>query len=315
MKKIIPLLLVIFLSPVLLVSGQTLSDSGSGFFRQEGIASWYGAEFAGRPTASGEIFDPALLTAAHPTLPFGTFLKITNTHNNKQVVIRVNDRGPFVSTRILDVSRAAAEQLDMLSTGTAPVVVESLAPVSLPGESSVIPAPETTTQIQSPALPPVTQIQTPAPVIQTPPPAIQTPPVPYPYPPQPPAGVQNPAPPPFPEVPVPGGNPGYGYVPQPPNDQTGFSQPVIPLTARIIPGIPPAGTGKQYRLQVGSYKGARYALEAFDKLKNLGLSPAYERYEEYYRVVLSGINADAIPSLAERLGTAGFPEVLVREER
>ncbi|MDR1277678.1 MAG: septal ring lytic transglycosylase RlpA family protein, partial [Treponema sp.] len=302
MKKIIPLLLVMFLSPVLLVSGQTLSESGSGFFRQEGIASWYGIEFAGRPTASGEPFDPALLTAAHPTLPFGTFLKVTNIHNQKAVTVRVNDRGPYVPTRILDVSQAAAEQLDMIATGTAPVVIESLAPVSLPGESPGIQAP------------PITQIQTPAPVIQAPP-ISQAPPVtqvqpsaPQPYSPTPPVTVQNPVPPPG--IPVQDGNPGSGYPPQPPT--VASLPPQIPLSATIIPGIPPAGTGKQYRLQVGSYKAARYALEAFDKLKNLGLSPAYERYGEYYRVVLSGIRANEIPSLAERLGTAGFSEVLVR---
>jgi rare lipoprotein A len=309
MKKIIPLLLVIFLSPVLLVNGQTQVDSGYGFFRQEGIASWYGAEFAGRPTASGEIFDPSLLTAAHPTLPFGTLLRITNTHNNKQVIIRVNDRGPFVSTRILDVSQAAAEQLDMISTGTAPVVVESLAPLALSVESSGTPSPppEPQIRIQTPEPVPQIRIQTPEPVVSQIPP-----PVPNPYTPDPPAGAQNPEPPLSPEVPVPGGNPGYG----PPSrySDTGFSQQ-IPVTATVIPGIPPAGTGKRYRLQVGSYKAARYALEAFDKLKNIGLTPAYERYEEYYRVVLSGIRADDVPSLAERLGTAGFSEVLIREER
>jgi hypothetical protein len=66
---------------------------------------------------------------------------------------------------------------------------------------------------------------------------------------------------------------------------------------------------------VGSYKGARYALDAFEKLKNLGLIPAYERYGDYYRVVLSGIRAEEVPSLAIQLGTAGFLEVLIREER
>ena len=103
-----------------------------GFFYQEGIASWYGREFNGRSTASGEIFNDSLFTAAHPILPFGTMLKITNQYNNKSVMVRVNDRGPFVAERILDLSRAAAEQLDMISTGTAPIKVESLDEVSLP---------------------------------------------------------------------------------------------------------------------------------------------------------------------------------------
>jgi rare lipoprotein A len=75
------------------------------------------------------------------------------------------------------------------------------------------------------------------------------------------------------------------------------------------------GTGKQYRVQVGAFRIARYASEAFEKLKNLGLNPAYERYEENYRVVISGVRPEQIPSLAEQLGTAGFSEILVREER
>lgn len=95
-------------------------------FRQEGIASWYGEEFAGKPTASGEIFDPALLTAAHPSLPLGTNVRVTNTQNGKTVTVRVNDRGPFVAARIIDVSKAAAAVLDMIATGTAPVLVEAV---------------------------------------------------------------------------------------------------------------------------------------------------------------------------------------------
>jgi rare lipoprotein A len=97
-----------------------------GLFWQEGIASWYGAEFDGRPTASGEPFNSADLTAAHPILPYGTVLRVTNKHNNRTVAVRVNDRGPFVAARIIDLSRAAAEVLDMLSTGTAPVIVEAV---------------------------------------------------------------------------------------------------------------------------------------------------------------------------------------------
>ncbi|GAB1482218.1 septal ring lytic transglycosylase RlpA family protein [Treponema sp.] len=105
------------------VSAQT-GETAS--FIESGIASWYGAEFEGRKTASGEIFNTKLLTAAHPKLPFGTILRVTNTQNNKSVLVRVNDRGPFVAARILDVSRAAAEKLDMIVTGTAPVRIESI---------------------------------------------------------------------------------------------------------------------------------------------------------------------------------------------
>jgi rare lipoprotein A len=290
MKRII-LLLAVWVSPVFLVSGQTQQGSGNGSFLQEGIASWYGDEFAGRPTASGEIFDPALLTAAHPTFPFGTMLLVTNTHNNKQVMVRVNDRGPFVSNRILDVSRAAAVQLDMIATGTAPVRVEALGPVA--GGTAGIPPAAGGAVGTPPAAPWETHPTPPAPVIISEYPAVRTPEIP-------PPAIAEPAP----NMPVP------EYRAEPPASAIA----PLPLTAAMIPGIPPAGSGT-YRLQVGSYKIARYALEAFDKLKKLGLTPAYERYGDFYRVVLSGINAEEIPSLAERLGTAGFLEVLIRGER
>jgi rare lipoprotein A len=83
----------------------------------EGIVSYYGQEFAGRRTASGERFDPNQLTMAHKTLPFGTLVRVTNLHNNQSVVLRVNDRGPFVGGRVGDVSAGAARLLMMLQTG------------------------------------------------------------------------------------------------------------------------------------------------------------------------------------------------------
>jgi rare lipoprotein A len=83
----------------------------------EGKIAWYGAKFAGRKTASGERFNPNAMTMAHKTLPFGTKVKVTNTVNNKSVVLRVNDRGPTTPDRIGDVSQAAARQLGMLRAG------------------------------------------------------------------------------------------------------------------------------------------------------------------------------------------------------
>jgi rare lipoprotein A len=87
-----------------------------------GEASYYGAAFAGRKTASGEVFDPALFTAAHRTLPFGTVLRVTRLDTKATVYVRVNDRGPFGrARRILDLSTAAAERLDMIRRGIAEV--------------------------------------------------------------------------------------------------------------------------------------------------------------------------------------------------
>lgn len=88
-----------------------------------GEASWYGAAFAGRPTASGAPFDPEALTAAHPELPFGTAVTVVNLDNGRRVEVVINDRGPFVAERIIDLSRAAARLLGFLRDGIARVRV------------------------------------------------------------------------------------------------------------------------------------------------------------------------------------------------
>ena len=93
---------------------------------QEGVVSWYGEQFHERPTASGELFDATAMTMAHPTLPFGTKVRVTNLRNGRSVVVRVNDRGPFVGTRIADVSAAAAASLGMLRRGLARARIEIL---------------------------------------------------------------------------------------------------------------------------------------------------------------------------------------------
>lgn len=91
-----------------------------------GQASWYGPQFHGRPTASGEIYNQNALTAAHPELEFGTQVKVTNVNNGRSVVVKINDRGPFVSDRIIDLSAAAARSLGMISSGVAPVRITIL---------------------------------------------------------------------------------------------------------------------------------------------------------------------------------------------
>lgn len=95
---------------------------------QVGNASWYGGKFHGRATASGETFDMNALTAAHRTLPLGTWIEVTNLENGRHAELRVNDRGPFVQGRILDVSRAAARKLGFLVDGTARVKIVVTAP-------------------------------------------------------------------------------------------------------------------------------------------------------------------------------------------
>jgi rare lipoprotein A len=91
-----------------------------------GLASWYGPGFHGRPTSSREIYDMHDMTAAHPTLPFGTYVMVTNLENERTAVVRINDRGPFVAGRIIDLSRAAASVLGIIGPGTARVRLEVL---------------------------------------------------------------------------------------------------------------------------------------------------------------------------------------------
>lgn len=91
---------------------------------QTGIASWYGEGFYGKPTASGEIFRPGnYYTAAHKTLPLNTYVLVKNTLNGKEVVVRINDRGPYVDGRIIDLTEAAAKKIGMYGKGTAPVIL------------------------------------------------------------------------------------------------------------------------------------------------------------------------------------------------
>jgi rare lipoprotein A len=247
------------------------SQESSADFRQEGIASWYGMEFAGKPTASGEIFNPSDMTAAHPKLPFGTFLRVTNTHNGKQVIVRVNDRGPFAAARIVDLSESAAEQLDMIITGTAPVIIESV---------NLLPQNERLATSNNPNLP---------------------------------ANLTQPAP----EQDLTAVR--YGM----------YNDNAIPVQSRQIQEVPPneiipiidatpeiahVQNGKFYRIQVGAYRNAKYAVDAFSDLKDAGLTPAYERYNDLYRVVLAQIESNKVQSVIDTLAKAGYKDVLLKEE-
>ena len=95
-------------------------------YREEGIASWYGKDFHGRKTANGETYNMFAMTAAHKLLPLGTTVRVTHLKNGRSIIVRVNDRGPFVGSRIIDLSYAGAKELGMLGTGTARVRVEAV---------------------------------------------------------------------------------------------------------------------------------------------------------------------------------------------
>ena len=112
-------------------------------YKEEGFASWYGKEEHGKPTSNGEVFDMFKPSAAHKTLPLGCYVKVTNKVNHKQTIVRVNDRGPFIPGRIIDLSYQSAKDLDIVDCGIVPVTVEVIAsgatnlsqvPLSSPGK-------------------------------------------------------------------------------------------------------------------------------------------------------------------------------------
>ncbi len=104
-------------------------------FRESGLASWYGKPFHGRKTANGETYNMYDISAAHKTLPFNTVVKVRNLDNGREIRVRVNDRGPFVRNRVIDLSYGAAQQIGLVGPGTAPVQVVALGAVANAGES------------------------------------------------------------------------------------------------------------------------------------------------------------------------------------
>ena len=115
----------ILTTPACMTVPKGVGDYDAGYVEQ-GIASWYGGDFHGRPTASGAIYDQFKLTAAHRLLPLGSVVRVTNAENGRTVEVVINDRGPYIKGRIIDLSYAAAEQLGGVDPGTLPVVVEAI---------------------------------------------------------------------------------------------------------------------------------------------------------------------------------------------
>ena len=97
-------------------------------YLKQGIASWYGSDFHGKKTASGEIYDMYAMTAAHKTLPISSYARVTNLENQRSVIVRINDRGPFHGNRVMDLSYAAAKKLDLEQAGTGAVEIKAIAP-------------------------------------------------------------------------------------------------------------------------------------------------------------------------------------------
>lgn len=114
--------------PYVIAGRRYVPDTSGRPYRVKGHASWYGRQFHGRPTSSGEPYDMYAMTAAHPTLPIPSYARVTRVDNGRSVIVRINDRGPFIDSRVIDLSYVAAYKLDTLSKGTGEVIVEWISP-------------------------------------------------------------------------------------------------------------------------------------------------------------------------------------------
>ena len=283
----------------------------------ETYASYYGEAFNGRPTSSGEIFNMNAYTAAHKTLPFGTFLEVTNLENGKKVVVRVNDRGPFVPNREIDLSKAAAKSLGMISRGITRVSikrVDSLDHAALMATTDVY--------SDTPAAP--AQKETPF-ASETQPEAVP---------------VQKDA---VPDTPAKGSGtaveaqttPSQVTPAQASQSNTTQRQPASvdqqtakPETVKGVanrsasaqpeqtpaPVYLPGTSGVLWRIQLGAFAREENALRLVVQLRKAGFDPAYERTEKSVRVVLPGIQPDDLEKVKEALANHSFTDYVIRQE-
>ncbi|ULQ60634.1 septal ring lytic transglycosylase RlpA family protein [Brucepastera parasyntrophica] len=268
---------------------------------EEAIASFYADEFNGRPTSSGEIFNMNDFTAAHKTLPFGTLLEVTNLDNGQSVIVRVNDRGPFAPGRELDVSKAAAEKLDMLTTGTARVSIIKItledAAERMNASLTTAPVPAAQTA-EAGTLPGLPEPPTPAVAIQetAKKPEAGTVAAAQPAPKPAPAPAAPPAPPPKP-APAPAAQPAAAPKPVP---------------AAAVQQA--AHTGPTWRIQIAAFTREENATRLVHKMRQEGFSPAFERTTSVTRVVLPGIPEKDLENVKAKLTAAGYTDFLIKQE-
>jgi rare lipoprotein A len=261
-------------------------------YNQTGVASWYGDAFQLKPTANGEIFDKEIPSAAHATLPLPSLVEVTNLDNGKKLTVRVNDRGPFVDNRIIDLSHEAARQLGYDRQGLAHVRVRYLGPAPLYGEDSrryAYLAPR------------------PAPAAAAPPP---------PAPRKPPEVV-------FASIPLP--KPPAMIVQARLEPPPRAAQPAIaPLTGDALPPLRVATTlappkaeaaAGAFRIQVGAFSTPENARRAVAQLASTGMArvePMARGGTTLYRVVLDGAaDPDSAEELREKVAEAGFADARV----
>ena len=280
-------------------------------YKENALASYYGEAFQGRPTSSGEIFDMYAMTAAHKTLPFGTMLEVTNLENGNSVVVRVNDRGPFVADREIDLSQGAAEKLGMITAGVARVSISILSEPGKETEAAPAGLPE------NEEVPAVAAAPRPEPALRDerrpeprPEPVLRDAPRPEPRPE--PVLRDAPRPEPRPE-PVLRDAPRPEPRPEPALRDERRPEPVLRDAPRPEPRPEPGAP--VWRIQLGSFAREENALRMVRSLRAAGLDPAYERHEGAVRVVLAGIEDRRLEDVKHTLQEAGFRDYILRRER
>ena len=261
----------------------------------ETYASYYGEAFNGRPTSSGEIFDMNAYTAAHKTLPFGTFLEVTNLENGKKVVVRVNDRGPFVANREIDLSKAAAESLGMISRGVTRVSikkVDSLDHAALvatndvysnePAENAQTEAPDVS-NTQPKVVPTQEEEASDVPAKTSDTPQAQT--------------------------------ASEGSQAKNTDTKKDTEKPAPAEKAQApAPVYAQGSSGVLWRIQLGAFVREENALRLVVQLRKAGFDPSYERTEKTVRVVLPGIKPDDLEKVKEALAAHSFRDYVIRQE-
>jgi rare lipoprotein A len=251
---------------------------------ERGVASWYGTEFHGLRTSTGEPYDMFAMTAAHKTLPLPCYARVTNLANGRHVVVRINDRGPFVANRIIDLSYSAATRLDMIRNGTAFVQVEVLTPAA-PTLTASMPVSTLAAQAASVGVSSV--------------PAVSTTPV----------------------SPPPAAAPAPGPAPAPAATNAATNAPPDATAVAAAPAAPaaiPAPTGSFY-IQVGAYANRDNAASALRKLRAAGLENVFalgpDAHQPLQRVRIGPIaSVQQFDALIDRLGALGFPNARLAQD-
>jgi len=257
--------------------------SSSGY-SERGVASWYGTEFHGLRTSTGEPYDMFAMTAAHKTLPLPCYARVTNLSNGRSVVVRINDRGPFVANRIIDLSYSAAARLDMIRNGTAFVQVDVLNPAAPPLTASM--------PVSAPAAQAASAGFSSVPAMSP--------------------GAVGPAAPaaPTPAIPTTAATSAATSAAATPS--------VAPAAPASTPPQAPAASGSFY-IQVGAYSRAENANGAVRRLRAAGLENVFtlaaDAHQPLERVRIGPIaNVQQFDAMVERLGALGFPNARLAQD-